>query len=150
MSLTVLSRRLCVPLFVAVGLFLSSCNSEIIRQQEEQIQLQQEEIMRQRKEIQEIQAAKQREEQKRQDCNRAFREYFDKVHKIREPAKAVALYREGLKLCPDDDVAHYELGKILREMGRTQEAVREFEAALKINPAFQDAKNQLEVIRKGP
>lgn len=106
--------------------------------------------MRQRKEIQEIQAAKQREEQKRQDCNRAFREYFDKVHKIREPAKAVALYREGLKLCPDDDVAHYELGKILREMGRTQEAVREFEAALKINPAFQDAKNQLEVIRKGP
>jgi len=44
-------------------------------------------------------------------------------------------------------VAHYELGKVLRGMGRTREAQAEFEAALKINPDFHEAKRQLETIK---
>jgi tetratricopeptide (TPR) repeat protein len=53
-----------------------------------------------------------------------------------------------LALCPDDDVAHYELGKILAANGRNTEAQVELEAALKINPDFIEAKNQLEALKK--
>lgn len=128
---------------------LSACESELIRKQEEQIRLQQEEIMRQRQEIDELVMARRGEEQKRQDCNRAFRA-FEKAQAAKDLRDAVILYREGLRLCPDDDVAHFELGKILRGMGQTQEAQQEFEAALKINPNFSDAKRQLETIRSNP
>jgi tetratricopeptide (TPR) repeat protein len=57
------------------------------------------------------------------------------------------LYRQGLAICPDDDVAHYELGRALVNTGRYGEAEREFEAALKVNPGFADAKNQLDLVR---
>jgi tetratricopeptide (TPR) repeat protein len=126
--------------------FLSACASELIRKQDEQIRLQREEIKIQRKEIEELLAARQRAEQKRQDCNRAFRD-FEKGQATRDPEEAVALYRSGLRLCPDDDVAHYELGKILQTIGRTQEAGEEFAAAVRINPNFHDAKRQLEIIK---
>lgn len=128
---------------------LSACEPELIRKQEEQIRGQQEEIMRQRREIEDLKVARQREEQKRQDCNRAFRD-FEKAQVVKDPQEAVALYRQGLRLCPDDDVAHYELGKILRGIGRNQEAKEEFEAALAINPNFSDAKRQLEGIQRNP
>ena len=127
--------------------FLSSCETGLIRQQEEQIRLQQEEIMRQRRELEELAAARKKEEQKRADCNSAFRD-FEKAQAAKEPNEAVPLYRQGLKLCPDDDVAHYELGKVLQGMGQTQDARQEFEAALKINPGFRDAGRQLEAIQK--
>jgi tetratricopeptide (TPR) repeat protein len=45
-------------------------------------------------------------------------------------------------------VAHYELGQTLSAAGRVEEAAEEFEAALRINPGFQDAKRRLEAIRK--
>lgn len=141
------SSRLLPVVYCLIVLFISSCESELIRQQEEQIRRQQEEIARERQEIEAIMAARQKEEQKRQDCNRAFRD-FEKAQAAKEPPEAVTLYRQGLKLCPDDDVAHYELGKILQGMRQTQDAQREFEAALRINPNFRDAKRQLETIQK--
>ncbi|OGP28807.1 MAG: hypothetical protein A2038_02435 [Deltaproteobacteria bacterium GWA2_57_13] len=137
-------RFACAALF-AFG--LSSCESEVIRHREEQIRLQQEEITRQRRDIRELIVAGQKEEQKRRDCNRAFRDYFEKAQAEKDVAQAVALYREGLKICPDDDVAHYELGKVLRELRRTEEAKVEFEAAVKINPDFLDARRQLDALR---
>lgn len=102
--------------------------------------------MSQRKEIEELLAARQREEQKRQDCNRAFRD-FEKGQAANDRQEAITLYRNGLRLCPEDDVAHYELGKIFQTIGRTQEAREEFEAALRINPNFHDAKRQLEALK---
>ncbi|MFQ5902850.1 MAG: tetratricopeptide repeat protein [Candidatus Binatia bacterium] len=129
-----------------IGFVLPACESELIRKQEEQIGRQQEEILRQRKEIEELTLARRREEQKRRDCNRAFRD-FEKAQALKDPHEAVALYRQGLKLCPDDDVAHYELGKILHGIGRIQEAKGEFQEALRINPNFLDAKRQLETIQ---
>ncbi|TMA11272.1 MAG: tetratricopeptide repeat protein [Deltaproteobacteria bacterium] len=134
-------------LFAILILFLSSCRTEILRQQEEQIRQQEEEISRQRREIEELKIAQQREEQKRQDCNRAF-SYYEKAQGAKNPQEAALLYRQGLKFCPDDDVAHYELGKIFHTSGQLKEAEAEFEAALKINPNFTDAKRQLETIRK--
>ena len=142
-----LSCLLPVALLFSLLVFLSSCESELIRQQEEQIRRQQEEIARQRQEIEEIVAAQQREERKRQDCNRAFQD-FEKAQSAKEPREAVRLYRQGLQLCPDDDVAHYELGKILQGMGQNQDAQQEFEAAVKINPNFRDARRQLETQKK--
>jgi tetratricopeptide (TPR) repeat protein len=134
-------------LFFCFVLFLPSCYSEVLRQQEEQIRQQEEEIARQGKEIEELKLAQQMEEQKRQNCNRAF-SYYEKAQTAKERGEAASLYRQGLKLCPDDDVARYELGKILQSSGQVKEAEEEFEAALKINPNFMDAKRQLDAIRK--
>ena len=146
LTFTLCNLRFAILGFLLFSPLLSACTSEILRKQEEQIRLQQEEIMSQRKEIGELLAATQREEQKRQDCNRAFRE-FEKGQAAKYPQEAITLYRSGLKLCPEDDVAHYELGKILQSVGRTQEAEEEFEAALRINPNFHDAKRQLDTVK---
>ena len=141
------SRILATGFWILLAFSVSSCESELIRKQEEQIRRQKEEIASQRQEIEDLKLAKQREEQKRQDCNRAFRD-FEKAQATKDAQQAIALYRQGLRLCPDDDVAHYELGQILSATGRPEEAAEEFEAALRINPGFQDAKRRLEAIKK--
>jgi len=125
---------------------LSSCESELFRQQEKQLILQQEEIDQQKREIEALKLAKQNEEKKKRECYQAFRD-FEKAQTVKDSHKAISLYRQGLSICPDDDVAHYELGKILRGIGQTKEAEKEFEAALKINPNFTEAKRQLEAIQ---
>ncbi|HEY7168240.1 MAG TPA: tetratricopeptide repeat protein [Candidatus Binatia bacterium] len=126
-----------------------SCNSEILEKQAQQIKEQQAELARQRKEIDELLANQQIQDQKQRDCNRAFRDYFEKAQNSADTDKAITLYREGLTICPDDEIAHYELGKTLAAGGRTAEAEKEFEAALKSNPDFLDAKARLETLRKG-
>jgi uncharacterized protein HemY len=127
---------------------LAGCSSEALEKQAEQLRQQEKEIARQRKEIDDLLAGQKVQEQKSRDCDRAFREYFEKAQTSSDREQTITLYREGLALCPDDDVAHYELGKVMVERGRFAEAEKEFEAALKINPDFIDAKKQLEMIRK--
>ena len=127
-------------------LLLSGCETELMRQQAETIRRQEEEIARLKQEREEMVAAKQKAEEKKAACNQAFR-HFEKAQAVKSPRDAVALYREGLKLCPDDDVARYELGKVLAGMGRKEEAQAEFEAALRINPKFQGAKQEMEKLR---
>ena len=129
------------------ALFLTSCETELIRKQEAKIQKLQKEITRQSEEIEELMLARLKTRQKRQDCNRAFRD-FEKAQKLKDPERAAALYREGLRLCPDDDVAHYELGKILVVIGQTKEAENEFETALEINPDFQSARRELKALKE--
>jgi len=46
-------------------------------------------------------------------------------------------------------VAHYELGRALANDGQRGEAEKEFEAALKINPGFAEARRQLDSLRSG-
>jgi tetratricopeptide (TPR) repeat protein len=131
--------------FFVPALSLSlSCNSELLEKQAEQIKQQETEIAAQRQEIETLRAA----QKTQQDCNRAFRDFFEKAQAIGDRDKAIALYREGLALCPDDDIAHFELGKTLAAAGRSGEARQEFEAALRINPGFIEAKNQLEALQK--
>ena len=131
-----------------VSSLIASCNSEVLEKQAEQLRRQEIEIARQRKEIDDLFAGQKLQDQKSRDCNRAFREYFEKAQASSDREQAIALYREGLLLCPDDDVAHYELGKIMVDQGLYPEAEKEFEAALKINPDFVDAKKQLDTLRK--
>jgi len=121
--------------------------SEVLERQAEQIRQQDEEIARQRKEIEALAAGKQLQDRQQQDCNRAFRDYFDKAKLSSDREEAISLYRKGLALCDDDDVAHYELGRVLADAGRRAEAEKEFEAALKINPGFAEARRQLEALR---
>ncbi len=128
-------------------LLLTSCESELIQKQEQKIQKMQLEITRQREEIEELKLARVKVDQKRQDCNRAIRD-FEKAQKLKDPDQAIALYREGLRLCPNDDVAHYELGKILLAKGQTKEARDEFETALGINPDFQSARRELNSLQE--
>ncbi len=115
-----------------------------MQQQDAEIQRLKQEIARQRREIEQIKLAKLKMEQKRQDCNLAFRD-FEKAQEAANRDQAISLYRKGLRLCPDDDVARYELGKILIAVGRRTEAQEEFEAALRINPDFKSARRELKV-----
>ncbi len=133
--------------FISVSIFLFGCETEAIRRNDDLLRQQETEIRELRGEVEAERVAKKREEQRAQACNVAFRS-FEKAQAGGDSRDAVALYREGLKLCPDDDVAHYELGKILAGMGRSDEARAEFEAALKINPNFQGAKQELEKINR--
>lgn len=126
---------------------LTACNSEMLERQAEQIRQQEAEIARQRKELEALAAGQKIQDQKYKDCVRAFRDYFDKAQLATNRDEAVSLYRQGLAICPDDDVAHYELGRALADAGRSAEAAEAFEAALKINPEFDEAKRQLEAVR---
>jgi tetratricopeptide (TPR) repeat protein len=144
-----LSRRLIdTSLMLFAALILTACSSEVLERQAEQIRQQNEEIARQRKELEALAAGKQIQSQKEEDCRRAFRDYFDKAHLSTDRDQAISLYRQGLAICPDDDVAHYELGRALADAANFAEAEKEFEAALRINPGFADARRQLDTVRK--
>ena len=137
-------RILCAIAFLTL---LPACMSEILERQAEQIRQQNEELGRQRKELEALAAGKQIQDSQQRDCNRAFREYFDKAQLSTNRDETISLYRKGLELCPDDDVAHYEFGRALADAGQRAEAEKEFEAALKINPSFGEARRQLETLR---
>jgi tetratricopeptide (TPR) repeat protein len=143
-------KRLAATIYstcIFVAVLLSACNSEVLERQAEQLRQQEAEIARQRKELEALAAGQQVQDQKQKDCIRAFRDYFDKAQLSTNRDQVISLYREGLVICPDDDVAHYELGRALADAGRRAEAEKEFEAALKINPDFGDARRQLDAVR---
>ena len=131
-----------------MALLFVACNSEVLERQAEQLRQQEIEIARQRKELEALTAGKQVQDQKQQDCSRAFRDYFDKAQLSTQREQTIDLYNQGLAICPDDDVAHYELGRALADAGRAAEAEKEFDTALRINPDFADARRQLENVRK--
>jgi tetratricopeptide (TPR) repeat protein len=130
---------------------LSSCLTgyleEDLKRQREQIEQQNAELARQRQELEAMRSGRQLPSQNQQNCNRAFREYFDKAQLSTNRDEQISLYRKGLEICPEDDVAHYELGRALVDAGRRGEAETEFEAALKINPGFVEARRQLDALR---
>ena len=138
------TRILSVIAFLTL---FSGCMTEALERQAEQIRQQTEEIAQQRKELEALAGGKQVQDRKQQDCNRAFREYFDKAQLSTNRDEIISFYRKGLEICPDDDVAHYEFGRALADAGRRAEAEKEFEAALRINPGFAEARRQLDVLR---
>ncbi|HEX6175587.1 MAG TPA: tetratricopeptide repeat protein [Candidatus Binatia bacterium] len=125
-----------------------ACNSEMLQKQAEEIKQQELEIARQRKDLEAMLASQKLQDQKQQDCNRAFRDYFEKAQIASAGDEAIELYREGLSLCPEDEVARYELGRALADRGRYVEAEKELETALSLRPDFTDARRQLESVRK--
>jgi tetratricopeptide (TPR) repeat protein len=124
-------------------IFLAACETKLMREQAEQLRQQEQELARQRQELEALKLTQQQETEKREACNRAFGD-FEQAQATKDSGAAVALFRKGLALCPDDDVAHYELGKVLLASGNENEARSEFAAALKINPNFTAARAALE------
>ena len=117
---------------------LEQQRAEIARLKDESEKLKQEaEALRQQN---------QQVDQEREVCNRAF-SAFDQGRKARDTDTAIASYKEGLSLCPNDDVAHNELGEIYLRLGRKAEATAEFQAALQINPNFSRAQKNLDAAR---
>ena len=139
-SLALLVLTLCS------AMILSACNSKVLEEGAEIIRQQKIQIAEQEKIKQALEAENRLEKQR--DCNRAFREYFDKAQLATNRERTISLYREGLAICPDDDVAHYELGRALAAAGRRTEAEKSFDAAVKINPDFTEARRQLEAVQK--
>jgi Flp pilus assembly protein TadD len=131
-----------------VALLLSGCLGEVLEKQADQIKQQEAEIARQRQELEALAAGQQIQDEKQKDCVRAFRDYFDKAQISDNRDETISLYRQGLAICPDDDVAHYELGRALADAGRGEEAAKSFEAALRINPDFADARRRLEALNR--
>jgi tetratricopeptide (TPR) repeat protein len=141
--------RLATGYFAALilaAMALCSCLTAELEKQAATLKEQEAEIARQRKEIEALRSGQQAQATRLRDCNRAFREYFEWAQTTADGDRAVALYREGLAICPDDEVAHYELGRLLAAQGRYPEARAEFESALKINPDFTDARARLEAL----
>jgi len=131
---------------ILAAMALSSCLTVELEKQAEILKEQEAEIARQQKEIEALKSGQQAQDERLRDCNRAFREYFEGAQTTADGDRAVALYREGLAICPDDEVAHYELGRLLAAQGRYPEAEKEFESALRINPDFTDARARLEAL----
>ncbi|MBI3758054.1 MAG: tetratricopeptide repeat protein [Deltaproteobacteria bacterium] len=99
-----------------------------------------------KQEAEALRQQKQQADQEREACNRAF-SAFDQGRKAGDTDTAIASYKEGLSLCPNDDVAHNELGEIYLRLGRKAEAVAEFQEALHINPTFSRAQTNLDAVR---
>jgi tetratricopeptide (TPR) repeat protein len=145
------SYRIAIKLFLLVVLCLSGCLTGYLEENsakmDAQIKQQAAEIEQQQRELDALRAGRPLPDPKQETCIRAYRDYFEKAQLSTNRDQAIDLYRQGLAICPEDDVAHYELGRALANAGRYGEAEREFEAALKINPGFADAKNQLDAVR---
>jgi len=62
--------------------------------------------------------------------------------------QAASRYQEALTYRPDDAELHTNLGQVLAQLGRKQEAVAEFEAALRADPACLPARQALAVLRR--
>ena len=129
-------------------LLLPSCalfDNTKLEQQRAQIEQLRRETEKLRQEADAIRNQREKEERERAACNQAFTS-FTAARKAPDDATAITYYREGLDLCPSDDVAHNELGELYARMGRTAEARTEFEAALNLNPNFTRAQKNLEAL----
>jgi tetratricopeptide (TPR) repeat protein len=133
-------------LFFSVAFLLAGCENQAIRDNRETLRRQEDEIAQLRAENQRSRdevERRRREQEEYEACRRAFVS-FEQAQVASNTREAESFYREGLALCPRDDVAHYELGRILAEAGRSREAREEFDAALKVNPDFIAAREELE------
>ena len=66
-----------------------------------------------------------------------------KAEETSEVAEKLYHYRRALRLCPDNAKFHNALGEIYLSLNRLDDAKFEFEEALKIDPNFESAKNNL-------
>ena len=58
------------------------------------------------------------------------------------------MLREAIRLAPDSAESHNNLGIALASNGNLDEAVREFQQALKLKPGFADAQRNLAMARR--
>ncbi len=139
-------------LFLGLCISLAACSlfdTTVLEQQRAEIERLRQEAEQLRQETAALQHQQAQQQQQTEACNRAFND-FDAARKATDDATAIASYQAGLALCPNDDVAHYELGEVYLRLGQTQAARTAFEAALRINPRFSRAQRQLEELGGPP
>jgi tetratricopeptide (TPR) repeat protein len=146
-----MNRRLPFYWLLATGYWLlfPSCtlfDNTRLEQQKVEIERLRQETAQLKAEADALQHEREKEEKERVNCNKAF-SAFDAARKAANDDDAIARYREGLDLCPSDEVAHNELGEVYARSGRATDARTEFEAALKINPNFSRAQKNLDALR---
>jgi len=74
----------------------------------------------------------------------------DQFSKAGQFEQAITRYREALTYRPSDAELHMSLGVALARAQRLTEAIPEFQAALRINPNFQPARQALEQLQGQP
>jgi tetratricopeptide (TPR) repeat protein len=62
--------------------------------------------------------------------------------------EAIGYYEKALKIDRDNAVTHNNLGLALTDAGRDREAMEHFQEALKINPNYEDAINNLRSLQR--
>jgi tetratricopeptide (TPR) repeat protein len=143
-------RSVASVLLISFAIAASGCGEEAVRRKAEELRQAREDREAEERMYTEFKAAQQagddKDERQRQACRQAFR-LFERAQSATDARAAEALYREGLAMCPEDEVGHFELGRLLAESGKSGEARREFEAALEINPDFRAARQELEQLR---
>ena len=139
---------------VALCLFLPACSTwdgvwdtiidrSLIEQQQAEIARLQAETEQIKAETEALRQQARQAEKEREDCNTAFYT-FEEARKSPEGEVAIAKYREGLALCPTDDVAHNELGELYLRQGRRAKAILAFEEAVRLNANFVRAQRNLQ------
>ena len=126
---------------------LAGCMGKVLKEQRVEIERQREELSRLTAEMEAVREQQRKEREQREACNRAFYEYQGARSAARTD-EAIAHYEKGLSLCPDDDVAHNDLGELYLGQGRIDAARAQFEEALRINPEFSRARQNLEAAAK--
>jgi Tfp pilus assembly protein PilF len=64
------------------------------------------------------------------------------------PAEAEEHYRAALGFDPSCAEAHNNLGNLLRQQGRLDEAMTHIRTALRLKPDYQDAQRNLRILEK--
>ena len=62
--------------------------------------------------------------------------------------ESLSSYQQAVKINPNDANAHYNLGLILKKLGKSEEAKNSYQKAIEINPNFTAAYNNLGVVFK--
>jgi tetratricopeptide (TPR) repeat protein len=83
----------------------------------------------------------------RQHLGEVLRLWGDEMAAAHRMEDAVSRYRESLSFLWDDAQLHSDLGTALAKLGRFQEAVPEFETALRLDPHLDAARNNLQAAR---
>jgi tetratricopeptide (TPR) repeat protein len=83
----------------------------------------------------------------RQHLGEVLRLWGDEMAAAHRMEDAVLRYRESLNFLWDDAQLHSDLGTALAKLGRFQEAVPEFETALRLDPNLDAARNNLQAAR---
>lgn len=68
------------------------------------------------------------------------------MHQARRHAKAECVYREALSVCGDEPVLLYNLAVLLEDMGRGNDAIESYQAAIRRDPAFADCHYNLALL----
>ena len=73
----------------------------------------------------------------------AYNNLGNTLYEANRIPEAMDLFKQALRMNPDNDAAYYNLGNALVQRGRTLQAIDEYERALRINPNFAEAHNNL-------